>query len=101
VSAQVSLPHGPQHPETGPFSQSDSLYDPNRLSILSQSVSEHMPNSAYAAAHPATPGASAYAESQSLYSAPVAPTARGQEKAVSSNRPEKLELVKPLKDPSK
>jgi hypothetical protein len=102
VSAQVSLAHGPQHPETGPFSQSDSLYDPNRLSILPQSVSEHMPNSAYAAAHPAIPGASAYTESQSLYSTPAAPTARGQhEKAVSANRPQELELVKPVKDPNK
>jgi len=61
-----------------------------------------MPNSAYEAAHPATPGASVYAEAQSLYSAPVAPTAQGRDdKAVSSNRPEELELVKPLKDANK
>jgi len=102
VSAQVSLPHGPQHPEGGPFSHSDSLYDSSRWSILPQSVSENMPNSAYEAAHPATPGASVYAESQSLYSAPAAPTAQGRdEKAVPSNRPEELELVKPLKDANK
>ena len=102
ISAQVSLPHGPQHPEGPPFSNSDTLYDSSRWSILPQPVSENIPKSAYGAAHPATPGASVYAESQSLYSAPVAPTGQGRdEKAVLSNRPEELEVVKPLKDANK
>jgi hypothetical protein len=101
-SAQVSLPHGPKHPEAGPFSHLDSLYDPGRWSILSQPVTENLPNSAFGATHPATPAASAHAEPQTLYSTPAAPTARRQEeKGISGNRPEELELVKPLKDPNK
>jgi hypothetical protein len=101
-SAQFSRPHGPNHFEDEHFSHSESRYDLGRWGVLSEPVAEHQQNSAYVATHPANPVASAHAEPQSHYSAPAAPTAQGQEeKAVSGDRPEELELVKPLKDPSK
>jgi hypothetical protein len=105
-SAQFSRVHNPQHdpphPEDAPFSHGGSRYGPGSWSIVSEPVAEHQQNSAYVATNPATPVASAPAEPQTRYSTPAAPTARGhEEKAVSGNRPEELELVKPLKNANK
>jgi hypothetical protein len=101
-SAQFSRLPGPKHFEDEHFSHSESHYDLSRWGVLSEPVAEHQQNSAYVAMHPATPVASAHAEPQTRYSTPAAPTARGrEEKVVSGNRPEELELVKPLKNPNK
>lgn len=107
--SQIAFKHDPRHPEGEPFSESGSLYHPSRSSFPSAPAGEFQPNSPYVSARSATSGTWAPAAPASLYSSPAAPAAatgeethRGQErKAVSGNRPEEIELVRPLKDPSR
>jgi hypothetical protein len=107
--SQIAFKHDPRHPEGEPFSESGSLYHPSRSSFPSAPAGEYQPNSAYVT-HSATSGAPVPAAPESLYSGPAEPPAsatrqethRGQEgKALSGNRPDELELVRPLKDPSR
>ncbi len=110
-SSQFMLPRANEHPEGGPFSHSDSLYGPTRSWFPSEPAGEYQPNSAYpAAAHSATSGAWEPAAPQSLYSGLAAPTAsatreethrRQLGEAVSGDRPDELELVRPFKDSSR
>lgn len=111
--SHLSLPRDPHH-QGGAFSEpisgSGSLYRPTSC-FPSGPVAEYQPNSAYSgAAHSAAPGAGVPAAPESLYSVlaePAAPVTKEDTHpaqkggAVSGARPEELELVRPLKDPSR
>ena len=107
--SQLAFPPDQKYPKHEPISESGSLYHSSRSCFPSAPKGEYQPNSPYVS-HSVTSGAPVPLAPESLYSGPAEPSAsatreethRGQEgKALSGNRPEELELVRPLKDPSR
>ena len=101
-------PHDPNRSMISfkPFSQGESLY-PSRSILPSESAGEHQFRSSFVGAeHPVAAGAPE-APARSLYPAPTASSTqrephRGQEgEAVSRDRPDHLEFVRPFNDSSR
>jgi hypothetical protein len=113
--SMLKFPEPRDHPVGGPFSEgaseSGSLYHPSRGYYPSELAVEYQPNSAYSGVeHFGASGAGVPAAPQSLYSVLAEPTAPATKEhthpaqqggAVPGARPEELELVRPLKDPSR
>jgi hypothetical protein len=98
--SQFSLAKEPAHLEGEPVRGSGSRYHSSRSLLPSSPMVEYQPNSAYVSARSATSTGWVSGAEESLYSSPATPTARVQEKAV-PDRPEELEIVKPLIEPKK
>ena len=98
--SDIAFYQKPGHPEGESISGSGSLYHSGRSVLPSSPMGEYQPNSAYESARSATSGGWVSGAEQSLYSSPATPAARIQEKAVPA-RPEELEIVKPLIEPTK
>jgi hypothetical protein len=62
---------------------------------------EYQPNSSYLSARSVTSTGRVSGAEEPLYSSPATPTARVQEEKAVPERPEQLEIVKPLIEPKK
>jgi hypothetical protein len=88
-------------PEGEAFSGTGSLYHSSRSLPPSSPMLEYQPNSAYEAARSATSAGLVSAARESLYSSLATPTARVQGDKPVPQRPEELEVLKPLIEPTK
>jgi hypothetical protein len=102
--SQIAVRPGAEPPAGEPFSRGGTLYDPSRVTLPFVAAGEHEFRSAFAGVeHPAAAGPPE-AAAQSLYRGLAAPTAsatRREGEAVSGDRPDHLEFVRPLKDTSR
>jgi hypothetical protein len=93
---ETGQPEGEAFPGSG-----GSLYHSSRSLLPPSPMVEYQPNSAYVSARSATSAGLVSAAQESLYSSLATPTARVPEAKAVPNRPEQLEVVKPLIDGNK
>jgi hypothetical protein len=99
--SHFSFAKEPAHPEGEPVPGSGSLYHSSRSLLPSSQMVEYQPNSSYLSARSVTSTGRVSGAEEPLYSSPATPTARVQEEKAVPERPEQLEIVKPLIEPKK